>query len=106
MVDFYDNIKIDKYVVMPNHVHMIISVLDVAENEDSNGPSGMPVPTNSLIGKFVGTFKRYCNREYGKNIWQRSYHDHIIRDKNDYEKIWNYIDTNVIRWKNDCFYNE
>ena len=106
MVDFYDSIKIDKYVVMPNHVHMIISVLDVEKNEVSEGPSRMPVPTNSSVANFVRTFKRFCNRQYGKNIWQRSYHDHIIRDKNDYEKIWNYIDTNVIRWKNDCYYSE
>ena len=91
---------------MPNHVHMIISVLDVEKNEVSEGPSRMPVPTNSSVANFVGTFKRFCNRQYGKNIWQRSYHDHIIRDKNDYEKIWNYIDTNVIRWKNDCYYSE
>ena len=99
--DFFDNIQVDKYVIMPNHIHFILSIQNV-----KNGTSGTPSPTNSIISKFISTFKRFCDREYGKNIWQRSFHDHIIRDKYDYEKIWEYIDTNAIKWENDCFYNE
>ncbi len=114
MSDYYENIKIDKFVVMPNHVHMIIHIL---EKEIAYGQSGTPVPTtsgeercsrgaaNSLIPKFVSSFKRFCNKKYGENIWQSRYHDHIIRNTADYEKIWNYIDTNPIRWELDCFYN-
>ncbi|MBQ3573935.1 MAG: hypothetical protein IJA16_04995, partial [Clostridia bacterium] len=94
---------IDKYVIMPNHIHMIITIL---ETEQFNGPSGTPVPTNSLIAKFVSTFKRFCNKEYGENIWQARSNDHIIRGEKDYQKIWEYIDTNAIRWEQDCFYNE
>ena len=37
-------------------------------------------------------------------IWQPSFHDHIIRDKEDYDKIWEYIDTNPLKWELDCFY--
>jgi len=103
MSNFYQKIKIDKYVIMPNHIHMIIKI---SESDFQNGPSGTPVPTNSLIAHFVSTFKRFCNKEYGKNIWQRSYHDHIIRDEDDYRRIWQYIDTNTIKWKEDCFYTE
>ncbi len=102
MSNFYENIKIDKFVVMPNHIHMLIQVL--APN--NNGPSGTPVPTNSLIAQFISTFKRFCNKEYGKNIWQARSNDHIIRGEKDYQKIWEYIDTNVIRWEKDCFYND
>ena len=43
---------------------------------------------------------------YIGDIWQRSFHDHIIRDKYDYDKIWEYIDTNVLKWELDCFYND
>ena len=39
-------------------------------------------------------------------VWQRSYHDHIIRNENDYENIWRYIDSNVLLWKKDCFYKK
>ncbi len=101
MINFYDNICIDKYVIMPNHIHLLISISD-----HQSGTSRTPSPTNSVISKLISTLKRFCNKKYDKNIWQRSYHDHIIRDKEDYDMIWQYIDTNVIRWKNDCFYND
>ena len=39
-------------------------------------------------------------------MWQRSYHDHIIRSEKDYQRIWEYIDTNVLRCEKDCFYND
>ena len=97
MNEFYNNISVEKYVIMPNHIHLILRILE-------NGTSGTPSPTNSVVSKFVSTFKRFCNREFGENIFQRSYHDHIIRSENDYGKIWEYLDTNVFRWENDCFY--
>ena len=62
------------------------------------------VPTNATVSQFISTFKRFCNREYGRNIWQARSNDHIIRGKDDYRKIWEYIDTNVLRWETDCFY--
>ncbi len=103
MDSFYENISVDKFVVMPNHIHLLLRI-----KENPHGRSGTPVPTNtnSLIAKFVGTFKRFCNKEYGENIWQERSHDHIIRGDKDYEKIWEYIDTNVLRWKDDCFYEK
>ena len=100
--EFYDYISIDHYVIMPNHIHFILVIKD----SNHSGTSRTPSPTNSITAKFISTFKRFCNKEYEKNIWQRSSNDHIIRNEKDYEKIWNYIDTNVVRWKKDCFYNE
>lgn len=49
----------------------------------------MPVPTvidnqNSIVAKFIGTFKRFTNKEYGFNIWQDRYYDHIIRCEQDF----------------------
>ena len=41
---------------------------------------------------------------YGGEIWQRSFHDHIIRDQTDYENIWRYIEYNPWKWEEDCFY--
>lgn len=88
---FYKNISISKYVIMPDHIHLIVTV--------NNGQSGTPAPTqdinkNSEISKFVSTFKRFCNKEYGENIWQRSFYDHIIRNQKDYNEIWEYIENN------------
>ena len=97
----YYHIKADKYVIMPNHFHLILNIL-----ECKNGASETAAPYNNEISKFVSLLKRYCNREYGENIWQSSYNDHIIRGEKDYQEIWKYIDTNVIRWEKDCFYND
>ena len=96
----YSHISIDKYVIMPNHFHLILCI-----TEHKKGTSETAVPYNNEISKFISLLKRYCNIEYGENIWQRSYHDHIIRGDKDYQKIWEYIDTNVLRWEKDCLYN-
>lgn len=93
---------VDKFVVMPNHIHMILFV-----NEDlSNGMPKAPSPTNAVIPHFVSVFKRFCHRDIGEQIFQRSYHDHIIRGEADYLKIWEYIESNPAKWKEDCFYKE
>ena len=99
MNEFYDYICVDKYVIMPNHIHLLLSITN-----SENGTSRTPSPTNSIVAKFVSTFKRFCNKEYGIDIWQRMSNDHIVRGENDYKKIWEYIDTNIIRWQMDSLY--
>ena len=94
-------LKIDKYVIMPNHIHSII----IIKNETAGAS---PCPTLSDI---VCTFKSITTHKchllnYKLKIWQTSFHDHITRDENDYLKIWNYIDTNPQKWREDCFYNK
>jgi len=98
--DFYLNINIEKYVIMPNHIHLLISV------DNPDGMSRTPSPTNAYIPQFISTLKRFCNKEIGYNIFQRSFHDHIVRNEADYEKIYNYIESNPSKWTEDCFYIE
>ena len=62
-------------------------------------------PTKN-IKNIIRSFKIMVTKEINKSIWQRSYHDHIIRGEKDYQKIWEYIDTNVLKWELDCFYND
>lgn len=62
---------------------------------------GTGVPTNSLVSKFVGIFKRFCNKEYGCNIWQERSYDHIIRNQEDYNEKWEYIDCNPLKWETE-----
>ena len=90
----YADISVDKYVIMPDHIHLLLHVTD-------NGRSGTPAPTssNSPVARFVSTLKRFCNKEYGGNIWQRSYYDHIIRGEQDYRDVWQYMDHNPATWK-------
>ena len=70
------------------------------------GPTWASAPTAASVPNAVSALKRLVNRETGENIWQRSYHDHVIRGERDYLEIWNYIDTNPARWREDCFYEE
>lgn len=54
----------------------------------------------------VGQHKSYTTKIYGKQLWQCSYHDHIIRDEKDYLRIWEYINSNALKWNEDKYYTE
>ena len=70
-----------------------------------NGTMWSSSPTVGIEGA-VRTVKTLVSKEIGYSIWQRSYHDHIIRGEEDYREIWKYIDTNVLRWRLDRFYED
>ena len=91
----------DNYVIMPNHIHILLCI-------EGGGPSGTPAPTlqNSTVSRFVSTFKRFCNKEYGQNIWQRHFYDHIVRDQADFDKHLQYIYENPYGWQKDELYTE
>ena len=65
--EFYNSVKVDKYVIMPNHIHFILLV-------NNDGASGTSPPTrqHATVSRFVSTFKRFCNKDIGENIWQRN----------------------------------
>ena len=91
-------ILIDKYVVMPNHIHAIIVI-------EANIPDDCRKSITQIIGQYKGAVtKMIRSKEPNKTIWQRSFHDHIIRDQKQYELIWTYIENNPIKWEEDCFY--
>lgn len=85
---------------MPNHIHLILLI----PYKDGRIISS---PTNrGSILTAIGQMKRVVSQKIGESIWQRSFHDHIIRDKKDYEKISKYIYENPINWQYDCFFVE
>lgn len=110
-------IFINEFVIMPNHVHMIIQIVGtdnflsaVEQCEDFSKPTKQSVSTVVRAYKAAVT-KRI--REFGKSnmnvpyeIWQGRFHDHIIRSINEYNVISKYIAENPWKWKDDCFYIE
>ncbi len=95
-------VSVDHYVIMPNHLHVIVLVSEIEGNED--GTSRAPSPTNKVVPRFVSALKRLCSKEIGEVVFQRSYHDHIIRDRKDYEEHVKYIGENPMRWHFDELY--
>ena len=94
----YENVKIDNYVIMPNHIHILMRI----ENQ-TGGAS--PSPTVSdIICAFKSLSTLECKKLLPIDIlFQRSYHDHIIRDDIDYQQIWQYIDENPTKWAEDKY---
>ncbi len=95
----YPSIIISNFIIMPNHIHMII---EIQRQEQS------PCPT---IGDIICTFKSITTKKSnlfdnvkGRKIWQSRYYDHIIRNENEYQKIWNYIHNNPLSWEQDSLY--
>ena len=94
----YPSVSLDKYVILPNHVHLLISLTD---GEISGGAS--PSPTAVDVVRVVKSMSaRLCRAQFGVYpLWQRSFYDHIIRSEKDYLEIWQYIDSNPARWAAD-----
>lgn len=92
--DHYKGVTVDQYVVMPNHVHILVRISET-------GGRLIAAPTLSTV---IGQLKRYVAKQIGQPIWQRSFHDHIIRNEDDYRTIWEYIENNPAKWTEDRFY--
>jgi len=86
----FPNARVDKCVVMPNHVHCIL----VLEGD------GADVPT--IVGQYKSTVSRHIRKYVPQLIvWQKSYYDVIIRDQKSYQNYWAYIHTNPQNWLAD-----
>jgi REP element-mobilizing transposase RayT len=94
------NVFVDKYLIMPNHIHLI---LVITEDENPGTPRAAS-PTKAIIPQTINALKGLVSKEAGFSIWQRSYHDRIIRDGRDYNLIAEYIENNPRNWRGDCFH--
>ncbi|MBO5287237.1 MAG: transposase [Clostridia bacterium] len=98
---FYKNASVDSYVIMPNHIHLILVVMDSGASGTSHSSR-----QHSFVSWFVSSFKRFCDKEFGENVWQRGFFDHIIRNRHDYDEHIKYICDNPDHWLYDDFYVE
>lgn len=97
----YPNVSVDYYVIMPNHIHLLLSVIKDDGRED-------PSPTVCTV---IGWLKYNATKEINQlrkvtneKIFQRSYYDHIVRNQKDYAEISKYIYENPLKWELDELY--
>ena len=120
--DHFPFFYIDESVVMPNHVHGIVLVENPLFVETRHALSLRHTPNepparhfrfrnqgkntiSAMVGSFKSAVSKYCNKNNLSFGWQSRFHDHIIRDKEEFYKIRNYIIHNVRNWKDDRFYS-
>jgi putative transposase len=107
----FDNVQLDEYKVMPNHVHGIVMITDsvrtrhAASQPDSkpNRKFG-PLPTKSLhtiIGSYKSAVTKFIHAKGFAFDWQSRFHDHIIRNEKELNRIRQYIDDNPAKWEFD-----
>ena len=90
--DVYHDVKVEKYVIMPNHVHLLLSL--------SGNP---PLPS---ISQIIQQTKRRVSKNIGKPVWQEHFYDHVIRNEADYLEVWQYIDGNPAKWALDKYFQK
>ena len=90
---YINNIKgIERYVIMPDHIHMIIKI-------DDNIKSNKKLPASKIIPQLIRSFKRMVTREIGFSLFQRSFNDRVIRDETEYFEKCNYMENNPLKWE-------
>ena len=93
------NVTIDEYIIMPNHIHLILRIDSLSDLEATGRP--MAVPTISTV---INQFKGAVSRMAGFNVWQGRLHDRILRNEREYRGAWQYIENNHIQWENDEYF--
>lgn len=86
--DTYENVIVDQHVVMPNHLHLLISLRD----------------EKIQVLVIVRILKTLATKSLGFSIWQTSFYDYIIRSDEDFRNAWEYIEMNPARRENDDYY--
>ena len=91
----YENVMVNQYVIMPNHIHMLI---EIKEKDRKNGSMRASAPT---IPQIVNALKGLITKQIGFSIFQRNYYEHIVRNEKEYLKIQEYIKNNPLNWEED-----
>ncbi len=110
----YPAIEIEKYVIMPNHIHLLVSIRDLSGGASPSptvgteafSAEGDVLPSLFDVARVLKSLTTRMARPFlGESpLWQRSYHEHVIRNEDDYRQVWEYIDTNPAKWAEDRYY--
>ena len=115
--DHFPQVILDCFVVMPNHIHGIIEIRDTvgAKNLLPLQPLPLqPLPTqqrgtSKTVGSMVRGFKTGVTKWFRGHtdihqVWQRNYHEHIVRNEEAYFEISEYIEYNPAKWQEDTYH--
>lgn len=107
----FPSVELGVFVVMPNHLHGIISIMVGARHAVPQEPSPMEKfgkPVSGSLSTIIRSFKSATTKAfhdlYGNledRLWQQGYYDHVIRNEREYEAIYDYIIANPINWEKD-----
>jgi len=103
LAEQYPYIQLDEWIVMPNHFHGIMLIM----NERRGGSRTAPTKQKPL-GRLIDAFKTVSTKQINEYrdtphapLWQRNYYEHVIRNETDLEEIREYIENNPIKWLED-----
>ena len=115
----FSNVEIWNYVIMPNHVHIVLYIAPTTAKTDGtpngclknsdHGEACTDFHHNSKLAVVVGALKSAVTRQARiinctpGPVWQSRFHDVIIRNKQAFDEIMRYVDNNVANWHSDCF---
>lgn len=100
------HVRLDVFVVMPNHVHILLWIVQPGVQQPAPGPQrAFAVPIAGSLSTLVGTYKAEVSRQAKRAglapagpLWQRNFWDRIVRDDHELHNVRNYIQTNPQRW--------
>ncbi len=105
---YYPQVIIVNFVVMPNHVHLVLIInsedIKIASTNEQQSHKSKLLP--SIIGNFKASVTRFARSHQIPFSWQSRYHDHIIRNQEELSKITDYVLNNVHRWSQDRYHAE
>ena len=101
----YKNIKCDEYVIMPNHIHMLIEICN-EEGEHIGSPLHEIIKwfKTMTTNEYIKMVKDGILPSFEKRVWQRNYHENIIRTEEIYIKVSDYIRNNPLKWEDDMYF--
>ncbi len=106
--EHFEDVELDAFVVMPNHVHGIIVIGDGRARHASPLQGAAKGPERRSVGSIVGAYKSAVTRRIretggtpGAALWQRNYYEHVIRSEQQLSRIRRYIEANPANWMSD-----
>ncbi len=96
-------VKLDSFVVMPNHLHGIIVIDDPRRGDSRIAPT-----KHKSLGRLIGMFKTVTTKQSnlaqgtpGQRLWQRNYYERVIRNDEEWNRVREYIAANPTQWEFD-----